>query len=162
MAKIIFVVAYSKNHGIGKDNQMPWHLPNDFKHFKALTLNHSVLMGRKTYESIGRPLPNREMIVLTRQPDFQSDYARLIHSLDELHPLKNDLYVIGGAEIYKLLLPQADIVYATEVNTTINADAFFPELPSSEWLAVSREAHPADDKHAFEYDFVDYQRIHPN
>jgi len=162
MSKIIFVVAYCENKGIGKDNQMPWHLPNDFKYFKALTLNHTVLMGRKTYESIGRPLPNREMIVLTRQPDFQSDYARVIHTLDELQPLQDDLYVIGGAEIYKMLLPQADIVYATEVATIIDADAFFPALPSDAWKAVSRDSHPQDDKHAFAYDFVEYQRVSKN
>lgn len=158
MSKIVFVVAYSENHVIGEGNQLPWHLPNDFKHFKDLTLNHTVLMGRKTYESIGRPLPNREMIVLTRNSDFNSDYAKVIHSLDELFPLQKDLYVIGGGEIFKMMLPDADIIYATEVKTHIKGDAIFPELSPAEWHEVSRESHFKDEKHAFAYDFVEYKK----
>ena len=158
MPHIIYVVAYSENHVIGEGNQMPWYLPDDFKHFKALTLNQTVLMGRKTYESIGRPLPQREMIVLTRNTDFHSDYARVIHSLDELFPLQKDLYVIGGGEIFKLMLPDTDIIYATEVKAHINGDAVFPELSTDQWREVSREHHPKDDKHAFAFDFVEYRR----
>lgn len=158
MSKVIFVVAYSANHVIGEGNQLPWHLPNDFKHFKDLTLNQTVLMGRKTYESIGRPLPNREMIVLTRNSDFHSDYAKVIHSLDELFPLQKDLYVIGGGEIFKMMLPDADIIYATEVKTHIKGDAIFPELSTAEWHEVSREHHFKDEKHAFDYDFVEYRK----
>lgn len=158
MPHIIYVVAYSENHMIGEGNQLLWHLPNDFKHFKAQTLNKTVLMGRKTYESIGRPLPNREMVVLTRNHDFKSDYAKVIHSLDELFPLQQDLYVIGGAEIYKLMLPDADIIYATEVKTKLAGDAIFPELSQNEWQEVSRESHFKDEKHAFDYDFVEYRR----
>lgn len=159
MSHIIYVVAYSENRVIGDENQLPWHLPNDFKHFKELTLNQTVLMGRKTYESIGRPLPNRKMIVLTRNRDFQSDYATGIHSLNALSSFKEDLYVIGGAEIYKLILPSADIIYATEVKTKLTGDASFPNLPTTEWQEVSRESHSKDDKHAFDYDFVKYSRI---
>ncbi len=155
--KISLVVAYTQNRVIGVKNQLPWHLPNDLKHFKDLTLNQQILMGRKTYESIGRPLPNREMIVLTRQADFHPDYARCIHDLSELQPLKKDLVVIGGAEIYTLLLPQADIIYATEVKTELAGDAFFPNLDPKVWHETNRESHPADERHAFPYDFVRYQ-----
>lgn len=159
MPHIIFIVAYSQNHVIGEGNKLPWHLPNDLKRFKDLTLNQSILMGRKTYESIGRPLPNREMIVLTRNEDFHSDYATVIHSLDELFPLQKDLFVIGGAEIFKLMLADADIIEATIVKTHIQGDAFFPELSIDQWREVSREHHHKDDKHAYDYDFVSYKRI---
>ncbi len=157
MAQIKFVVAYSQNRVIGEGNRMSWHLPDDFKHFKNLTLHRPILMGRKTYESIGRPLPDREMIVLTRDLNFQSHYAKIIHSVDSLFPLQQDLYVIGGAEIYRLLLPRADVIYATEVHTSLSGDAFFPELDGGEWIEVFREPHFKDVKHAFDYDFVEYR-----
>ena len=159
MPKIILVVAYSQNRAIGLQNQIPWHLPNDLKHFRALTLHHRILMGRKTYESIGRSLSQREMIVLTRNQNFHSNYAKGIHSLEVLFPLKDDLYVIGGGEIYQMLLPQAKIIYATEVKKHIAGDAFFPPLLIDEWQEVSRKTHPQDEKHAFAYDFVEYQRL---
>ena len=156
--KTSLVVAYSQNRVIGVKNQLPWHLPNDLKHFKELTLNQQILMGRKTYESIGRPLPHREMIVLTRQADFHSDYARTIHNLSALRPLQQDLVIIGGAEIYQLTLPQADLIYATEVKTVLEGDAFFPELDPHIWQETERESHLADERHAFAYDFVTYAR----
>ncbi|MCX7123162.1 MAG: dihydrofolate reductase [Gammaproteobacteria bacterium] len=158
LPKICFVVAYSQNQVIGAKNQLPWHLPNDLKHFKELTRNQHILMGRKTLESIGRPLPNREMIVLTRQVDFKVDYARTIHDLSELQPLEKDLFIIGGAEIYQLLLPQADLIYATEIKTKIEGDAFFPPLNREEWQEISRESHSTDERHAFDYDFVCYAK----
>lgn len=156
--KLIIVVAYSDNRVIGEGNALPWRLPNDLQHFKNLTLNQQILMGRKTYESIGRPLPQRQMIVLTRNGDFKSDYARVIHSVEALFPLNHDLYVIGGAEIYRLLLPKTDLVYATEVHTHLKGDAFFPVL-GADWRELSREQHSADEKHACPYDFVLYQRL---
>jgi dihydrofolate reductase len=155
---ISLVVAYSQNRVIGLKNQLPWHLPNDLKHFKELTLNQQILMGRKTFESIGRPLPQREMIVLTRQVDFHSDYARTIHDLSELQPLQNNLVIIGGAEIYQLLLPQVDLIYATEVKTELHGDAFFPQLDTRQWQETSRTRHQQDERHAFDYDFVTYTR----
>ncbi len=157
-AKIILVVAYSQNRVIGVNNTLPWNLPNDLKHFKDLTLNQCILMGRKTFESIGRPLPHREMIVLTRQVDFHSDYAHTIHTLAALQPLQQDLFVIGGAEIYTLLLPQADLIYATEVKTELEGDALFPKLDPKIWQEISRESHLHDERHAFDYDFVTYQQ----
>ncbi len=156
MPKLILVVAYSQNRVIGVNNQLPWHLPNDLKHFKALTLNQTIVMGRKTFESIGRPLPHRKMVVLTRDPHFQSDYATTIHDLRDLQAFEEDLYIIGGAEIYRLLLPQADVIYATEVHTRLDGDAYFPELSPQDWQEIARESHPGDEVHAYAYDFVTY------
>lgn len=157
--KLIAIVAYSDNRVIGEGNALPWRLPNDLQHFKTLTLNQRVLMGRKTYESIGRPLPHREMVVLTHNTDFHSDYAKVVHSIDALFPLTQDLYVIGGGEIYRLLLPKIDVIYATEVHTRLKGDAFFPELSKSDWKEHSRKPHPQDERHAFAYDFVVYQQL---
>lgn len=157
--KIILIVALSENKVIGQNNTLPWHLPNDFKHFKAITWNKKILMGRKTYESIGKPLPNREMIVLTHQPNFKSGYAQVIHDYSALFPLKEDLYVIGGSTLYDLFLPLAHFIYATEVKCTITGDTFFPSLDKQSWQEIARDKHYADDKHAFNYDFVEYDRI---
>ena len=156
-----FVVAYSKNRGIGKNNQLLWHLPNDLKHFKSLTLGKPILMGRKTYESIGRPLPGRRMLVLTRQTDFHSDYAEVIHDLSELNTnLRTDkeVMVIGGAEIYQHCLPYAHKIYATEVDALLPADAFFPEVDATLWQKLEVEQHPQDATHAYPYAFVTYVR----
>ena len=160
--RIILVVAFSLNHVIGQDNRLPWHLPNDLQHFKALTAHQTILMGRKTYQSIGRPLKNRDMIVLTRSLDFKSDYARVIHDLKELEPLKGDLYIIGGSEIYTLLLLKADLIYATLVKTKITGDTLFPPLDPMTWKEVAREVHTADADHLFNYDFVTYARVRPD
>ena len=159
MPKLIFVVAYSQNRAIGIHNTLPWHLPNDFKHFKSLTLGQTILMGRKTYASIGKLLAERKMIVLSRKPDFHSPYAQVISSFETLLPLQNDLYIIGGAEIYKTLLPKAEVIYATEVQTSTPGDVFFPELDPNKWREVSRQKNPPDERHAFAYDFVEYHRI---
>ncbi len=156
--KLIAIVAYSDNRVIGDGNRLPWRLPNDLQHFKKLTLNQCVVMGRKTFESIGRPLPQREMVVVTRNRDFHSDYARVLHSPDDLFPLTRDVYLIGGGEMYQMLLPKVDVVYATEVHTTLKGDAYFPVL-SPTWQECSREAHSADEHHAFAYDFVVYQQL---
>lgn len=158
-AKIKFIVAYSQNRVIGKNNQLPWHLPDDLRHFKRLSLNQIILMGRKTYESIGRALPDRTMVVLTRNRNFTSTYARAIHSVAEIFQFANDVFVIGGAEIYQSLLPYADSIYATEVQTTLEGDAFFPVLASEEWQEISREPHLQDNKHLYNYSYVEYKRV---
>jgi dihydrofolate reductase len=155
------VVAYEENFGIGKDNQLLWHLPNDLKHFKALTLNKVVLMGRKTYESIGRPLPHRRMIVLTRQQDFHSDYAQVIHELSELAQLiqpHEEVMLIGGAEIYRLCFADIHKIYATEVAADLKADAFFPKITAQAWVRQDEERHPRDAQHAYDYTFVTFLR----
>lgn len=155
------VVAYDQNNAIGQDNKLLWHLPNDLKHFKELTLNKTVLMGRKTYDSIGRALPHRRMIVLTHNKDFTSDYAETIHGLNELNNLLNpdeDMMIIGGAEIYKLCLPYISKVYATLVDAKINADTFFPELNQNEWIRTEEQHHEKDDKHPYNYTFITFKR----
>ena len=159
--EINLVIAYGSNRAIGKDNQLLWHLPNDLKHFKHLTLGKAILMGRKTYESIGRALPGRRMIVLTRKQGFYSDYAEIVHELSELNTLVKageSLMVIGGAEIYQLCLPFADKIYATEVEASLAGDAFFPVVEGEAWLKQDEAAHPKDDRHAYPYTFITFAR----
>jgi dihydrofolate reductase len=156
------VVAFDKNLGIGKNNQLLWHLPNDLKHFKNLTTGKIILMGRKTYESIGRPLPNRRMIVLTRNPDFHSDYAEVIHDLTELSNLvtpDEEVMLIGGAELYQLCLPYIDKIYATLVDAHLDADAFFPKITTTEWQQQDVESHAKDMNHVYAYTFVTLTRL---
>lgn len=155
------VAGLSQNHMIGCDNKLPWHLPADLKHFRALTLGKPVLMGRKTHESIGRPLPKRQNIILTRNPDFKAEGCDVIHALDELPNLLPDpteIMLIGGEQLYRLLLPQADTLHLTLVNTTVEGDAFFPEWNADEWQETAREHHTADEENEFDYDFVSLVR----
>jgi dihydrofolate reductase len=146
------IVAAAENGAIGKDNQLLWHLPDDLRLFKRLTTGHAIVMGRKTYESIGRPLPNRESVILTRQTGYDLPGATVVATLEEALAGREDVFVIGGAEIYRLALPVTDRIYLTEVHTRIEGDAFF-EIPAG-WKEVSREHHPADEKHAYSFDFV--------
>ncbi|MBO9638493.1 MAG: dihydrofolate reductase [Siphonobacter aquaeclarae] len=146
------IVAAAENGAIGKDNQLLWHLPDDLRLFKRLTTGHAIVMGRKTYESIGRPLPNRESVILTRQTGYEVPGATVVATLEEALAGREDVLVIGGAEIYRLALPVADRIYLTEVHTRIDGDAFF-ETPAG-WKEVSREHHPADEKHVYSFDFV--------
>lgn len=154
------VVAYAKNRVIGKNNQLPWHLPADLKHFKAVTMGKPILMGRKTFESIGRPLPGRRNIVISREKafdgceHFQSIDAALVALRDEV-----EVMVIGGATIYTQLLPQVRTIYATEIDMVVdNGDAFFPEVDTQAWTIISEEKHLADEKNSCAYRFVTYAR----
>ena len=159
--KITLIVAAAENNAIGKDNKMPWHLPNDFKYFKKNTLEHSVVMGRKTFESIGKPLPERRNIILTRDMNYTHEEVDVANSVQEVQNYCRDereIFIIGGAEIYKQTLPLADKVLLTRVHTTINGDAYFPELLDHEWNLVSAEKHEKDEKHAFDYTFEVYKR----
>ncbi|WP_433901223.1 dihydrofolate reductase [Sphingobacterium puteale] len=158
---ITLIVAASENNAIGINNQMPWHLPNDFKYFKRSTIEHSVLMGRKTFEAIGKALPDRRNIVITRNANFQGEDIDVANSIQEALLYCRDereVFIIGGANIYLQALPLANKVLLTRVHTTIQADAFFPELSSEEWELISAEPHQADDKHAFDYTFEVYTR----
>ncbi|WP_312186378.1 type 3 dihydrofolate reductase [Sphingobacterium sp.] len=158
---ITLIVAAAENNAIGIDNQMPWHLPNDFKYFKRNTLEHSVLMGRKTFEAIGRPLPDRRNIVITRNANFQAEDIDVANSIQEALLYCRDereVYIIGGANIYQQALPLASKVLLTRVHTNIKGDAFFPVLSSEEWELVSSDPHQADDRHAFDYSFEVYKR----
>jgi len=155
------VVAAARNGVIGRDNGLPWRLPADLAHFKRVTLGHPILMGRRTWDSIGRPLPGRQNIVLTRDPSFRAAGASVVHSLAEARAAAGDadrLMVIGGAEIYRACLAEADVLHLTEVDAQIEGDARFPEWRREDWQEVSREAHPADERHAYGYSFVTLKR----
>ena len=160
--KITLIVAAAENNAIGKDNKMLWHLPNDFKYFKKNTLEHSVVMGRKTYESIGKPLPDRRNILLTRDLRYSNEDVDVANSIQEVINYCRDereIFIIGGAEIYKQTLPLANRILLTRVHTTIDGDAFFPELLDHQWKLVSEEKHEKDEKHAFDYTFEVYERV---
>ena len=151
------VVAYDQHHAIGKNNQLLWRLPDDLKHFKALTLNKPLVMGRKTFESIGKPLPNRRNIVLTRDQTLTIAGCEMVHSIPALQKLvenEPEVMVGGGAEIYQLLMPLTTRIYATEVQGVFEADAFFQQLDKTQWQEVSRERHAIDEKHAYAFDFL--------
>jgi len=156
---IQLVVAYSQNRVIGKDNGLPWRLPSDLAHFKRVTMGKPIIMGRKTWESIGRPLPGRENIVITRNPDYQAEGVRCFTSLpDTLTALQDypKLCVIGGAQLYRQALPIAHEIVATEIHANIEGDAWFPALSSDEWKEIQRQPQVAEN--GFHFDFVTYQR----
>lgn len=159
--KLTIIVAFAEDQVIGKDNQLIWHLPNDLKRFKSLTTGKPIIMGRKTFESIGKPLPNRENIVLTRDKSWEHDGVKVFHSKEAiLNYLENEahVYVIGGAEIYKLFLDNADFLEITYVEAKIDGDAFFPLINYEKWNLINELSHEKDEKHAFSYKFVTYRR----
>jgi dihydrofolate reductase len=156
------VAAVDRHLAIGRDNQLPWHLPDDLKRFKALTLDKPILMGRKTAQSLGRALPRRENLVLTRSGQAPFAGMRSVATLDEALAIAGEaeLMVIGGGEIYSLTLPLATRLYLTHVDTeVVGASAFFPQVDPDEWRVVDYDSHAIDDKHAFGFEFVDYQRL---
>lgn len=156
MIKII--VAMSENRVIGNNNELIWRLSSDLKRFKELTTEHSVVMGRKTYESIGRPLPNRRNIIISRQPDYLVDDCEIVSSLEEALLLTNsDCFIIGGGEIYKQSLEIVDKIYLTLVHKEFEGDTKFPEL-NKEWVEVSREDFDSDEKNEYNYSFIEYDR----
>lgn len=150
------VVAIAENNAIGKDNQLLWHLPADLKHFKNITSGHTIIMGRKTYDSIGKPLPNRRNIVITRQENLTIEGVEVVNSLTEALSLcENDIevYVIGGAQIYEEAIHLADKIYLTTVHQSFEGDAYFPEIDENTWLETEKETHLADEKNGFDYTF---------
>ena len=160
---ISFVVAVAENNVIGKDGGMPWgRLPADLRHFKALTLGHPVIMGRRTYDSLGRALPKRPNIVITRQQDWAAPgcetAASLPAALARAGELDEEVCVIGGGEIYREALPAADVIYLTEIHHSFEGDAFFPVLSPTEWREETRERHEADADHAYAFSFVTLRR----
>ena len=161
--KISLIAAIGKNNELGKGNTLLWHMPADMKHFKETTKGHSVVMGRKTFESIGRPLPDRRNIVITRDKNYKQEGIEITHSLEEaVEKTKNEpeTFIIGGAEIYKQSFGVADKLYITHVDAKDkNADAFFPEIIPIVWNEVSHEEHHSDDKNPFNYTFSVYERF---
>lgn len=154
------IVAAAENNAIGKDNQLLWHLPNDLRFFKRTTTGHTVIMGRKTYESVGKPLPNRRNIIVTRQAGYTADGAEVVHSLAaalESCAGEEEVFVVGGAEIYQQALPIVNRIYLTRVHAALPGDSFFPQLDRQSWRRVSADRHPADDRHAYSYTFEIYE-----
>ena len=158
----ILIAATSQNNALGKDNKIIWHLPDDFKRFKELTSGHHIIMGRKTFESFPKPLPNRTHVVITRQKNYKPEGCIVVNSIEEafeICPKNEDVFLIGGAEIYKLGLPFTDKIELTFINETFEADAFFPEIDFSEWKLSNEEFHPKDEKHANDFSFQTYIKL---
>jgi dihydrofolate reductase len=159
--RVSLIAAMAENRVIGVDNRLPWHLPEDLKHFRRLTTGHTVIMGRKNYESIGKPLPQRRNIVVSRRPDFQATGCTVVHSIEEAMTVAGDepeVFVIGGAEIYRQTMARADRLFLTLVHANVDGDTFFPELENGHWQETARERHEPDDRHRFAYSFITYER----
>lgn len=158
---LILIAAAAENNALGKDNDLLWHLPDDFKRFKALTSGHYIIMGRKTFESFPKLLPNRTHVIVTRQPDYKAENCIVVPGLEEAIkacPENEDVYVIGGGEIYGLALPVSDKIELTRVHAEFEAEAFFPEFSSDEWKLVATEYHPKDEKHVYDFTYETYLR----
>jgi dihydrofolate reductase len=155
----ILIAATSLNNALGKDNKIIWHLPDDFKRFKELTSGHYIIMGRKTFESFPKPLPNRTHVVITRQKNYNPEGCIVVNSIEEafsICPKNEDSFLIGGAEIYELGLPYVDKIELTLINDYFEADAFLPKIDFSKWELIQEENHPKDEKHALEFSFQTY------
>jgi len=161
------IVAISKNRVIGHENDIPWYLPADLKYFKRTTLNHPIIMGRNTFTSIGKPLPKRTNIVLTRNPFYIASGCLIAHSLKQALELafdqeEEEVFIIGGGQIYEQALPYLDKIYLTEVDLEVPGEVVFPILPANEWIETAAEAHPADEKNEYAYTFKIYTKIVEN
>jgi len=165
--RVSLIVALSENHVIGRNNKLPWYLPNDLKYFKQVTMGKPIVMGRKTYESIGKPLPGRVNIVVTRNKDWSAEGVRVVHSLENAFELaasiaeidgQDEVMIIGGDQIYKSALPMVDRMYLTEVHAQVDGDAFFPEFDRDAWQELGREDYQASEPNPYDYSFVVYDR----
>jgi dihydrofolate reductase len=161
--RVSLIVAVAENGVIGKDNALPWRLPADLKRFRRLTIGHPVIMGRRSYESIGRPLPERTNIVVTRRPTYQVHGCLIAHSLEAAFSLAGgaaEVFVIGGAELYTQSLACADRIYLTQLHAQVDGDTFFPSFNRADWHETARERHHADSQHAYHYSFVTFEHVH--
>ncbi len=159
--KLSLIAAMAQNGVIGRGNQLPWRLPADLKHFKTVTMGKPVIMGRKTWESIGRPLPGRTNIVVTRDVGYRAEGCVVVHSVEqalEVAAGSDEAMVIGGANLYRQLLDRADRLYLTLVKADVEGDAWFPEFDETQWREISRESHPRDDRNEFDYEFILLER----
>lgn len=157
------IAAIGKNNGLGKDNDLLWHLPDDFKRFKQLTTGHKIIMGRKTFESFPKPLPNRTHIIITRDLKYNVELPSciVVHSMEEaLNLASNDpiSYIIGGGEIYNLGMPHADLLEITRVHESFNADTYFPEIDKNTWKLIKEEFHSSDERHKYNFTYLTYKR----
>lgn len=162
--RISMVVAASTNNVIGRDGGLPWHIPEDLKHFKAITLGHPIVMGRRTFESIGRALPGRVNIVLTTRTDCVADGCAIVRSPAAALAAAGDadeVMIIGGGQVYSLFLPMADRIYMTRVETEIEGDTFFPALPANEWRVSSEERFPPSPEREHAFSFQNLERMAP-
>ena len=156
---ITLVAAAAENNALGKDNDLIWRLPDDFKRFKALTSYHYIIMGRKTFESFPKPLPNRKHVVITRQENYKNENIEVVHSLEEaiqFSSTEDEIFIIGGGEIYKQALPFADKIELTRVHGEFEADAFFPEIDEKKWDLVNSEFHDKDEKHKYSFSYLTF------
>jgi dihydrofolate reductase len=158
------IVAVADNGVIGSGNQLPWRLPDDLKRFKALSLGKPIVMGRKTFDSIGRPLPGRLNIVISRQPGLDIPGCRVVSSLDDAIAAAQpapEIVIVGGADIYRQVLPQVHTIHLTRVHADVPGDVVFPTLQEQEWREVAKEYHPADERHAHAFTFSTLERVAP-
>ena len=158
------IVAVADNGVIGSGNRLPWRLPDDLKRFKALSLGKPVVMGRKTFDSIGRPLPGRTNIVISRQPGLEIPGCRVVASIEEALEAAQpapEVVIVGGADIYRQVLPQVTTIHLTRVHADVAGDVLFPELQPHEWREVAKEYHPADERHAHAFTFSTLERVAP-
>jgi len=153
---IVMIAAVAENNALGKNNELVWHLPNDLKRFKSLTSGHHIIMGRKTFESFPKPLPNRTHVVISRQENYHPEGCIVVNSMEEaiaICPENETSFIIGGGEIYSLALPYADKIEVTRVHHNFDADAFFPEINTNNWKEIVTEFNPKDDKHLYDYSY---------
>jgi dihydrofolate reductase len=153
---IVMIAAVAENNALGKNNELVWHLPNDFKRFKELTSGHYIIMGRKTFESFPKPLPNRTHVVITRQQNYQPDDCIVVNSIEnaiKVCPENETIYIIGGGEIYNQALAFSDTIEITKVHGEFEADAFFPEIKAEEWELVQSDFNAKDEKHLYDYTY---------
>ena len=153
---ITLIAAAAQNNALGKDNDLLWHLPDDFKRFKQLTTGHYIVMGRKTFESFPKPLPNRTHVIITRQNDYLVEGCMVVNSLNEAikkSPKNEEVFIIGGGEIYNQSIEIADKIELTRVHESFEADAFFPEIDLNVWKLTHEEYHPKDEKHQYDFTF---------
>lgn len=158
---IIMIAAVAENNALGENNKLVWHLPDDFKRFKLLTSGHHIIMGRKTFESFPKPLPNRTHIVISRQKAYQPEGCIVVASMEQalaICPQNETSYIIGGGEIYSLGLPFTDLIEITRVHHHFEADAFFPEIDREAWEITASEFHPKDEKHLYDFTYQTFSR----
>jgi len=161
VSRIAFVVALDRNKVIGKDGRLPWRLPDDMKHVRELTVGKPLIMGRRTYDSIGRPLPQRTSIVMTRDPSFQAEGVKVARSKEEALALAGDapeVIVFGGGEVFRQFLPDVDRIYLTRVDASVEGDTYF-DMGRDDWRVVSDERHEADARHPYAFSFITLDRV---
>ena len=161
MGKVTLIAAAGENNELGKDKDLVWHLPDDFKRFKKLTTGHTIIMGRKTFETFPQLLPNRKHVIITRKQDYNPEGTIVVNSLEKaLEKAQEDPqpFVIGGGEIYKLSMEKADCIELTRVHGTFEADTFFPEIDEKKWKLVASETHSKDERHNYAFTYLTYER----